>query len=249
MGYTKLFNEIIMSTVWREPDHVRILWITMLAIKGRHHVVSASLPGLADAARITFEQCQDALNVLSAPDKYSRSTEHDGRRIEKCDGGWFVLNGEKYRNKMSLDERREYNRIKQREYRANKHVSKESVQKSTECRHTDTDTETDTDKNKTKAQNRKRFVPPVELGIDSDLWDEWMSNRKKAKAQNTPRAIAAVVTRIKELQAKGHDPQSLVETANASGWKTVYEPRENGNGNNRNGQTLAERLSDTSWAN
>ncbi len=140
MGYTKLFNEIIMSTVWREPDHVRLLWITILALKDKWHVVNASIPGLSDAARITLAECEDALKVLSSPDHYSRSKEYEGRRIEECNEGWTVLNGEKYRNKMSLDERREYNRIKQKEYRDKKKMSNSCVQSSTGCRHTDKDT-------------------------------------------------------------------------------------------------------------
>ncbi len=114
VGYTKLFNELIMSTVWREPDHVRLLWITMLALKDRWHIANASMPGLADAARITTDQCREAIQILSSPDPDSRSKEFEGRRIQECDGGWLILNGEKYRNKMNADERREYHRLYQK---------------------------------------------------------------------------------------------------------------------------------------
>lgn len=117
MGYTKLFSEIIMSTVWRESDTTRILWITMLALRDRWHRVDASLPGLADAARISLKQCQEGLTILSSPDPHSRTKDHEGRRIRDIDGGWEILNGEKYRNKMSADDRREYKRVKQQEYR------------------------------------------------------------------------------------------------------------------------------------
>src|SRR3990167_8495528 len=105
MGYTKLFSSIIGSTIWREPDHVRIVWITMLALKDRFDVVEASLPGLADFARVSLEQCQAALRVLSEPDEYSRTKTNEGRRIQAMEGGWYVLNGEKYRQKMNEDER------------------------------------------------------------------------------------------------------------------------------------------------
>lgn len=145
MGYTKLFSDIVMSTIWREPDHVRIVWITMLALRDRWHTVQASIPGLADAARVTVEQCKEALQILSSPDPDSRSQEDEGRRIKKCEGGWFLINGEKYRNRMSLDERREYNRIKQREYRAkakeNQGLSASCVQSDTESAQTETETE------------------------------------------------------------------------------------------------------------
>jgi len=119
-GFTKLFSSILASTVWREPDHVRLVWITMLAMKGRDQVVEASLPGLADFARVSVEKCVEALEILKAPDPYSRTKDHEGRRIREVEGGWEVLNGEKYRDKMSCDERREANRVYQQRHRDRK---------------------------------------------------------------------------------------------------------------------------------
>ena len=170
LGYTKLFYEIITSTIWAEKDYVRVLWITMLAMKDRNHEVMASVPGLASMARISQEECEQALEVLMSPDKYSRSKEFEGRRIEPCDGGWHILNGEKYRQKMNLDERREYNRKKQREYRAKKRVP--SVDKSNpasitvndneQCVHiSDTDTDTDT-LNKDLSSKEKGNLPGIQ---------------------------------------------------------------------------------------
>lgn len=117
MGYTKLFSSIVASTIWREDNETRLVWITMLAMKDERHIVEASLPGLADLARVTLGECEHAIKKLSSPDKYSRNQQYQGRRIEKVAGGWRILNGEYYRQKMSLDERREYQRIKQAEYR------------------------------------------------------------------------------------------------------------------------------------
>jgi hypothetical protein len=71
----------------------------MLALKDQHGYIPASLPGLANAARVAIEDCEKALAILEAPDKYSRSTDFDGRRIEKVDGGWLVLNHLKYRDR------------------------------------------------------------------------------------------------------------------------------------------------------
>jgi len=67
MGYTKLFNEILASTIWQESNHVRLVWITMLAMKDQHHEVMASVPGLAKMANVTREQCEEALKILCAP--------------------------------------------------------------------------------------------------------------------------------------------------------------------------------------
>lgn len=122
-GYTKLFASIVTSTVWREPDHVRLVWVTMLALSDRHGVVEASVPGLADMAHVSVKQCREAITRLLGPDVDSRTQDFDGRRIEAVDGGWVLLNHAKYRRKLSADERREYHRIKKAEYRAKTLVS------------------------------------------------------------------------------------------------------------------------------
>lgn len=116
-GYTKLFSSILHSTIWREPDHVRLVWITLLALAGKTGVVDASVPGLADAARVPLSECETALRRLQEPDPYSRSGDHEGRRIEAVEGGWRLVNYVKYREKMNLDERRAYLAAKQREFR------------------------------------------------------------------------------------------------------------------------------------
>lgn len=116
-GFTKLFNTIVTSTIWQEDDTTRIVWITMLAIADADGKVSAAIPGLASVANVTVEDCEKAVNKLKSPDSYSRTKDFDGRRIEETDGGWTILNYLKYRRMMSEEERREYKRIKQQEYR------------------------------------------------------------------------------------------------------------------------------------
>jgi hypothetical protein len=117
-GFTKLFSSLIFSTVWREDMHVKVVWITMLAMANRNGDVLASLPGLADAARVSLDQCQDALAKLSGPDPYSRTKEHEGRRVEEIDGGWHLLNYIKYRELRDADERRIQTREAVRRHRA-----------------------------------------------------------------------------------------------------------------------------------
>src|SRR3990167_3482640 len=116
-GYTKLFNSILASTVWSEPVETRIVWITLLAMAGKDGIAEGSLPGLAVFARLDVAAVEIALTRLSAPDPHSRSKEFEGRRIEAVDGGWKIINHGKYRAKLNADERREYNRVKQSEYR------------------------------------------------------------------------------------------------------------------------------------
>jgi hypothetical protein len=115
--YTKLFSSIVHSSVWREPHHVRLVWVTMLALANRYGYVGASVPGLADASRVTLEECEDALRRFQEPDRHSRSQEHEGRRIRAVDRGWQLLNHEKFREARNSDERREQNRLAQIRHR------------------------------------------------------------------------------------------------------------------------------------
>ncbi len=118
-GYTKLFGSIVSSTVWRESKDTKILWVTMLAMADMSGVVEASIPGLADLARLTIPETEASLLALSSPDPYSRTKEHEGRRIKAVDGGWVILNHAKYREKCgSTEATREYWRLKKEKQRA-----------------------------------------------------------------------------------------------------------------------------------
>lgn len=134
MSYAKLFSSIIHSTVWRESPHVKILWITMLAMADKDGAVMASIPGLADAARVTLEQCHEGLQRLQESDLYSRTKENDGKRIIEIDGGWALLNYPKYRDLKSEEENKEKNRVRVANWRARqKQIVTKPVTESNQC--------------------------------------------------------------------------------------------------------------------
>jgi hypothetical protein len=89
----------------------------MLAMADRDGRIWASVPGLAKRAGVDLKECEEALKTFLAPDEWSRTKECAGRRIRAVDGGWELLNHAKYRAMLSADERREYMREKQAEYR------------------------------------------------------------------------------------------------------------------------------------
>ena len=117
-GYVKLFQSILGSSVWAGPDSDLRVWIAILALKDRTHVVRISPPGLATIARVSLEACRVALDKFRAPDPDSTSKEFEGRKIKDLpEGGFLVLNGAKYAAMLSMEQRREYQRLKQAEYR------------------------------------------------------------------------------------------------------------------------------------
>lgn len=119
-AFTKLQRSIVTSSIWLQDAETRLVWITLLALCDRDGVVRASPLGIAHQARVTPEGCQKALTLLQSPDEDSRSHEFDGRRIERVDGGFLVLNHNRVMNEGAREERREYNREKQAEGRAKK---------------------------------------------------------------------------------------------------------------------------------
>lgn len=170
-GYIKLFGTILDSTIWSESKETKLLWITMLAMCGKEGIVEASIPGLAERSRLTLKETEESLKRLELPDPYSRTKEHEGRRIKTVDGGWLILNHAKYRLKLSEDERRAYKAAKQREYRerdksiASGQAVDKNGQMCTRLTHTDADTDT-------KAKGGVPPNPPPPSKSQMILWEK-----------------------------------------------------------------------------
>ena len=96
--YNKLFTKILDSSIWLEPSPTRIVWLTMIAAMDENGFVQfASIANLAHRAIVPLNEAKEAVKCLESPDDDSSDKEYDGRRIERVDGGWMVLNAEKYR--------------------------------------------------------------------------------------------------------------------------------------------------------
>lgn len=190
-GFTKLFGSLLASTVWRESDKVRIVWITLLAMTDQRGIAEGSIPGIADLARVSIEDCETALGRLQEPDQYSRSPEHDGRRIVPVEGGFLVLNHAKYRAKLNEDERREYKRRWAAERRG--HGVDRRVHKSTMSTHT----EAEADKNPPN--------PPFRGATRAERKRAEEIRKVRMGCQHDPRcanAEACIVAVVAELRAK-----------------------------------------------
>lgn len=127
MAYTKLDSGITESTIWHAPDTTLRVWIAMLARADQHGYVGASMPGLAALSRVSLEACIAAVALLEAPDEWSRTKDHEGRRIAPADGGWLLLNHAKYRAKQNADDRRERSRVAMVELRARRKQEQQTL--------------------------------------------------------------------------------------------------------------------------
>lgn len=116
--YNKLFTRILDSSIWLEPNPTRIVWITMLAAMDQDgYCRFASVRNLAHRAVVTEEEAEKAVETLQSPDENSGNPAHGGRRIERVDGGWLVLNAKEHRETIRRDIERQQNRERQKRYR------------------------------------------------------------------------------------------------------------------------------------
>lgn len=95
-----------------ESSDVRVVWITMLAMADAQGRVWASLPGLAKRSNVPMASAEQAITCFLSPDPHSRTEDFEGRRIEKIDGGWRLLNYAKFRamkdSEATLESKRRY---------------------------------------------------------------------------------------------------------------------------------------------
>jgi hypothetical protein len=106
----------------------------MLAMANKNGYVFGSEPGLANRARVPLPSVIQALEKFMSPDEYSRTKDFDGRRIEKVDGGWRLLNYLKHRSIRDEEDRREYMRSYMREYRNPVNKSVNNVNPVSQCK-------------------------------------------------------------------------------------------------------------------
>jgi len=116
-GFTKLYSGIINSSIWEEDTATRIVWITFLAMADVDGNVIGDPRRLMTSANVSKCQYESAIEKLQSPDMYSKTPDKEGRRIERIQGGWHLINYDKYRRNRDLEKRREQNRIAKRNQR------------------------------------------------------------------------------------------------------------------------------------
>ncbi len=105
-GFTLLWSRILDSSIWvKGSKEERLVWITLLAMKDKDGRIQASLAGVAHRARVEVEEARAAVERFLSPDPDDSSGIEEGRRLRVIDGGWEVVNHDRYR--FSTEARRE----------------------------------------------------------------------------------------------------------------------------------------------
>ncbi len=241
-SFNKLFSSITESTIWCEPAETKVVWITMLAKADAKGRVWGSVPGLANLARVSLEECLAALETLKSPDQFSRTQDHEGRRIEEIQGGWRLLNHTYYRNLRDEEARKEYKRewaAKKRAEERGQSVDKcgQSGPQSTQAE-AEAEAEAEADKTPPKSPSRGKGKPAVFIAPDlSEIRTHWAEQ----KLNGDPEEFYNHFENCDWKLSGGRGAKMKNWKLAASNWskrQAVFDPR---SGSNSNGKLALPR--------
>jgi len=219
--FTKLFSSITESTVWCEPDRTRLVWICMLAMADQHGRVWGSIPGLANRARVPVEDARAAIDTFLAPDVDSRTKDFDGRRVEAIDGGWRLLNHEKYRAIRDEESIKESKRRYINNRRANERQGIENVEqlsKSVDSGRANAEADTE-------AEAYKKHPPTPQGGVGDAAFEEfWKAYPRKVGKGAALKAYKKVPKEAHGLLLAAVKTQSASEQWRKDGGQFIPHP-------------------------
>jgi len=125
MPFAKLDSALTRSSLWSEECYVRVVFLSFLSLKDESGVVDGTRSSLQRLCNVSMKEFDASIKVLTSPDPESKSKEFEGRRIEKIDDGYLVLNHGKYR--LPEQEKKENRREYMKEYMRNKRKNDNSV--------------------------------------------------------------------------------------------------------------------------
>ena len=150
---------------------------------GWYGFVPASGSGIIRRAELDIEIGLSALERLGSPEHESRSLEFDGRRMIRCNGGYLILNYQKYREKdyTAAERSKRY-----RERKAKNHAS----HRDNHASHRDiTQAEAEAEADKIKSGGKAApIIPSQRNGLpktERDSWDlrRWREAREGLNPQ------------------------------------------------------------------
>lgn len=185
--FVKIYGDILDSSVWGEPLSVRVVWITLLAMADQSGLVKASSDGISRRANVPLKQTDQALIVLTSPDPRSKISDNEGRRVERVEGGYQILNYMHYRELRTEKQIADAERIRRKREEAKQ-------RNATNATKSDMSPEVEVEVDKTTSVTKKRgdaeYPPEFEL-----LWN---ARPRRSGPDNKRAAFKAFNARMAE---------------------------------------------------
>jgi hypothetical protein len=266
MPFVKLDCGLLDSTLWFERE-AREVFITALLMAepfevreeleafnirelttsgfvvppGWYGFVSAAGPGIVNRAQLDLETGLSGLEKLSEPDPGSRTPDFEGRRMVRVNGGFIILNYQKYRERDYTNAERQA-RWRARQKDKNNGVTSHSNTVMSRCV-TQAEVEAEAEVELSQKKKSRRFTPPSleevkqycqERGnqVDPESFvafyesKGWMIGKNKMKSWKS-----AVITWEKRGNSDGNKRQeskSAVDRVRAANQSGAREPDNTG---------------------
>lgn len=212
----------------------------MLSADPRTGIVSATVPAIAAGCVLPLEETERALDWLTQPDKYSRTKDHDGRRIEFLpDGRIRLLTYLQHKEKDYSTPR--VQKWRERETERNGSRNGETVAETVKRNETVSETtDTDTDTNTKKEEERGGVAKPQgkeptdsdalslteEISLDVSRWSALKLKPSGSLTQVIARLLLSGTTSTKiEDSGAGLTREEILDIAH--GWiiREARDPR------------------------
>ena len=118
--YLKLFTQILDSSI-ADDRRLRHFFTDFMLCADLKGIVMMTEAAIARRIGATIEEVRWGIAELEKPDPMSKTTDNEGRRIERMEGhgyGWRVINFEMYHAMKTAEEMREKTRIRVQNHRA-----------------------------------------------------------------------------------------------------------------------------------
>jgi len=128
MGFTKLSDNLVFSSLMREDAETFRVFVVLLSLTGPDGIAPVSEDFLQTITRQSSDVIRRCLKRLASPDPTSRTPDHEGRRIRRVSGGYEILNYQRYREIPHKEgERERKRRERARKAKASGHVTDASA--------------------------------------------------------------------------------------------------------------------------
>jgi len=202
MGFTKLDEGILQSSIMAEDSDTFKIWIALLAACKEDGIAYVSPAYLSSICRIPIEKVLSSLDKFLNPDELSRSTADDGRRIVRIDGGYKLINYHSYRERTLRGAEAERKRVYREKLRELSDVSGHSQ----ECPDASASASASSSLNlRIKIKDHKT----INFNRDLNTWENIDDAKKALWSRAYPACdidveLARMVTWILENPEKGH---------------------------------------------
>jgi len=220
--FGKVFASMYDGSLYGQWEAI-VTFQQMIVLADAEGYVDITPQAMAARTSIPLEIIQRGIELLSQPDKYSRTPDCDGKRIELVDErrpwGWRIINYVKYCRIVSEAEKREADRVRIAAKRAAERKANggagvaesrgesRASQSVAKVAHVDVDVNVD-----------GKSVP---LGLNPQAWNQWFAYRSAIKK---PIREASIEAAQKAMAKLGDRQLEAVESSMANSYTGLFLP-------------------------